>query len=434
MATIYVDDTASGSNDGTTWANAFVSLTSVTPTSAGDVIYIASVHDEDLAGYITLDNGTFAAPVWLISATAGSSPPSYAAGATFRDGNSSKGIRPGTLDYVSYWGLSLLSEAGNYDDLKLGDGSDAATHYFHCEFEAQDRIYLATAVDHYSKHTSCSYTMTGTRWTSELYQTGARSVVDVRDGDVTNTLHSHAVRLEYGCGTTLRACDLSDYEYGILNTSLTNGAVAARISGCEVGSGFTPATTAYTSKPSNCAQMDYCETGTIAASDAINGFTGAVDYAGQTLLDASRYRSEGAQDSITGDNYSHAITGRYGTLSDGHNSCELIARVNGGSSVTVTLHLAGAATLYDDELWFDFFGPSQTSNPRQHFKTTRKANPTATRAELTSDSSSWTGSGVGTKYKVAYSYTPHHAGLVHVVPVFAKAGGTVYLDPKLTVA
>jgi hypothetical protein len=276
--------------------------------------------------------------------------------------------------------------------------------------------------------------MTGTNWTSELYQAGTRSVVEVRDGDVTNTLRSHAVRLEHGTGTVLRACDLSDFEQGILNTSTSNGSVAARISGCEVGSGFVPLTTAYTSKPSNFVQTDYCETGTIAASDAINGFTGAADYAGQTLLDTSRYRSEGAQDSITGDNYSHAILGRYGTLSDGHNSCELIARVSGGSSVTVTLHLAGAATFYDDELWFDLYGPSQTSNPRQHFKTTRKVNPTAARAELTSDSSSWTGSGVGSKYKVAYSYTPHHAGLIHVVPVFAKAGGTVYLDPKLTVS
>jgi len=434
MATIYVDDLAAGADDGTSWADSFTSLTSVTPTAAGDIIYIAATHDEDLSGYITLDGGTFASPVWLISATAGSDPPAYAAGATFRDSNTSKGIRPGTNDYVSYWGLTILGIAGNYDDIKLGDGSDAGTYYFNCTFEASDRIYLITGTDHYSKHTSCSYTMTGTRSTSELYQTGLRAVVDIRDGDVSNTLRSHAVHLEHGCGTTLRACDLSDFEIGVRNTSTSNGAVAARISGCEVGSSFVPATTAHTSKPSNFAQMDYCATGALGATDAVNGFTGSVDYAGETTLDTARYRSGGAKDSITGDSYSHAISGRYGTLSDGHNSCELVSRVAGGGEITVTLYLAGGSTLYNDQFWFDLFGPATTSTPRQHFHTTRLANPTATKAELTSDSSTWTGSGVGTRYKVSYSYTPHHPGLIHAVPVFAKAGGTVYVDPILKVS
>jgi hypothetical protein len=275
--------------------------------------------------------------------------------------------------------------------------------------------------------------MTGTNWTSELYQAGTRSVVEVRDGDVTNTLRSHAVRLEHGTGTVLRACDLSDFEQGILNTSTSNGSVAARISGCEVGTGYKPATTAYTSKPSNFAQSDYCASGTLGATDAVNGFAGSVDYAGETTLDTARYRAGGATDSMTGDRYCHALSCRYGTLSDGHNSCELVTRVDGGSEISVTLHLAGGSTLYDDEMWIDFFGPATTSTPRQYFATTRMANPTATRAELTADTSTWTGVGVGTKYKIVLTYTPHHPGLIHAIPVFAKAGGTVYVDAKLTV-
>lgn len=41
MAIRYVDAAASGSNNGTSWANAWTSLTSITGLSAGDIVYIA---------------------------------------------------------------------------------------------------------------------------------------------------------------------------------------------------------------------------------------------------------------------------------------------------------------------------------------------------------------------------------------------------------
>tara|TARA_Y100001973_G_C5209218_1_gene344271 strand:+ start:13853 stop:15157 length:1305 start_codon:yes stop_codon:yes gene_type:complete len=433
MATIYVNDAATGSNNGSSWTDAYVSLSSVTPTSAGDVIYIASSHDEHITSDIVLDAGTASSPVWLVSATAGSSPVSYAKGATLRGIQYSVDIEAGTNDYVVFWGITQIADDNSGADLPLGRGNDSTHYYIDCEFTAKDRIYLGLSTDSFSKHTSCSYTINGTGGFRELYQAGTRSVADVRDGAVTNTAKSHAVRLEHGVGTTLRACDLSDFEFGALNTSTSNGGVASRFSGCEVGSGFAPATTAYSSKPSNFAQADYCATGSLAASDAVAGFAGSVDYYGQTEFESSRYRDDGARDSLSEERYCHKLTARYGTLADGHNSCELVARVASGGSVSVTMHFASAGTLYDDEIWMDLFGPSDTSSPRQHFATTRTANPTASRAAIATDSTSWTGSGVGTAQKITYTYTPHHPGLVHVIPVFAKASGTVYVCPKLTV-
>ena len=434
MATHFVDSGASGANNGNSWENAFSSLASVTPTSAGDVCYIASRHDQTISSDVVLSAGTASNPVWLVSATAGSDPVAYAAGATIRGLAYGVDIEAGSNDYVCFWGLNLIADENAGADLPLGRGTDSTHYYFDCSFEAKDRIYLGTSTDSFAKHTSCSYTISGTGGGfRELYQSGTRSVVDVRNGAVTNTLKSHAVRLEHGVGTTFRACDLSDFEFGALNTSTTNGGVAARFSGCSVGTAFAPATTAYTSKPGNFSQVDYCGTGTLGATDAVNGFVGAVDYYGQTLFDASRYRVSGAKDSLTGDSYSHALTGRHGTLAEGHNSCELVTRVEGGSSVVVTLHLAASGTVYDDEMWVDFFGPSESSSTRQYFHTTRKANPTATRAELSADTEGWIGSGVGTKHRISVTFNPHHPGLCHVIPVYAKGSGTIYVCPQLTV-
>ena len=434
MANYFVDDSATGgADDGTSWSDAHVSLASVTPTSAGDICYIASTHDESISSDIVLDSGTASSPVWLISATAGSDPVTYAKGATIQGITYSADIEAGTNDYVVFWGVNQVTSTASGSDLPLGRGTDSVHYYIDCNFTANDRIYLGTSTDSHAKHTSCSYTINGASGWRELYQSGTRGTVDVRDGAVSGSVKAYAVHLEAGSGTTLRACDLSDFSYGAKNTSTSNNSVAARIGGCSVAAGFAPSETAYTSKPGNFVQADYCGTGTLGASDTVNGFTGATDYYGQTVFDSSRYRDDGAKDSLTGDNYSHAVTGRHGTLAEGHNSCELVARVDGGSSITITLHLAGSATLYNDEVWFDFFGPSDTTSARQHFATTRKANPLAAQVELTADTESWTGSDVGTKCKIAYTYTPHHSGLVSVIPVYAKGSGTIFICPKLTI-
>ena len=434
MAIKYVDDNASGIGDGSTWAHAYTSITSASGAAAGDVLFVASSHDETLAGHTDI-GGTVSAPVTIVSATSGSAPAAYAAGATFRGWTTSKTIRPGTDEFVVWWGCALLAEAANYDDLKLGMGNDSASYFFDCTFTARDQLYLTTNNDSYTKHTSCSYEIlasssAGGRY---IYQSGTASSIDVRDGQLVNPHQDYAIRKFYGGATRVRACDLSGFSQGY-NDGSTSRTGALQFSGCSVGSGFSVSLNSYASKVGGFTAADYCGDGAYGTSDAVAGFTGAVDYYGQTTLDTARFRTDGAVDSLTNNRYSHAVSGRYGTLAEGHNSCELVARVTGGEPVTVTLHLAGAATLYNDEMWFDFFGPSTSDSARQHFTTTRMANPTATRAALASDSASWTGSGVGTKHGISYTYTPHHGGLIHVVPVFAKAGGSVYICPKLTVA
>ena len=434
MANHFVDDSATGgADDGTSWSDAWTSITSVS-VSDGDTVYVAAGHEEDLSG-TTYIGGSVSDPVNIVSATAGSDPPSYSAGATINNWTSSNLIRPGTGGkVVAWWGLTLAADSGNSQDLKLAMSDDSASYFFGCTLKAMDQVYLNSSNDSYAKYTSCDYEIlaSATSGSRYFYQTGASATADVRDGSFVNPHQDYAIRKFNGGVTRFRGCDMSDFSVAH-NDDSADRSGSVQFSGCEFGAGFAVGAEPYSGKFGSVTVADYCESGTLGVSDAANGFTGVDDYHGRTAFDSSRYRDGGAKDSLTGDNYSHAVTGRYGSLAEGHNSCELVARVEGGSSITVTLHLAGSATLYNDEMWFDLFGPSTTSSPRQHFHTTRKANPTAAQAELTSDTESWTGSDVGTKYKIAYTYTPHHSGLVSIIPVYAKGSGTIFICPALTI-
>ena len=77
--------------------------------------------------------------------------------------------------------------------------------------------------------------------------------------------------------------------------------------------------------------------------------------------------------------------------------------------------------------------PSEEVSPtsRNKFRTT-KPEPLATPTALTSDTSSWTGTGVGTKQKVEVAISPTIAGTVTVRCYLAKPSTTVYVDPKIS--
>ena len=433
MATYYVDDSkTSGADDGSSWDDSFLSIYSAaSAASTGDLVLVASTHDQDITGSgdITWNDGTWSQPVTIVSTASGTN--TYTPGATLRGMSTSADFQVGTNDHIAVWGLEFIAGAAGAD-IRAGYGNDGSSYYYGCTFTAEDRIYLVGGTDHAAQHTSCEYNITGLSGFRELYQTGTRSSVVVRDGDINNTHKPHAVRLEYGSGTVLRACDLSDFEHGILNTSTSNSTIQARISGCAVGTGYTTATTAYTSKAGNTISTDYSAAGTITSP--INGMVGAADVGGETQIDTTRYRAGGAVDSLTGDSYCHQLTCRYGSENDGHRSIEIVGRVDGGSEVTATVCLAASTSLTDEEFWIDWFCPSEGSTARQHFASSRKANPLATAAALTSDTSSWTGSGLTSKFKVSLTWTPAVGGLIFAEPVFAKSGSTVYLDPKITVS
>ena len=399
-------------------------------------MYVASDHDEDIdssTGHVTLGNGTFGNPVQLISATKGTAPAEYEAGATFRsDGNYF--INPGTNGVISVWGNTWRADGTN-DDLWIAYGNGSVSYFFDCTFHVDDRFYLYSN-DSRSHFAGCVLNLDPSR--GEMYMKGFRGSLDWRGGEVTDGQASFLINDAYGAQTSFRAVDITAFTRGINPHSGYRGQQLL-ISGCATGAGF-QLTEYYwvdgTDAPDQIMIAEYCDSGTI--SDPIEGLAEKLDFGGRTTIDAARYRNTGARSAVSAARYSHALKSRssYGTPTDGHRSVDLVARCTGGAEVTATIFVASGATLYDDELWFDVFGPSEDTTAQQYYGSTRLANPTATRAALTTDSvSTWTGSGVGTVQKISHSWTPLEDGMVRVELTWAKGGGNyVYVDPKLEVA
>ena len=427
MATLYVDSAATGTGDASSWANAATSVSTVS-TSAGDVVLISAAHSEILSSTWTLSNGTFANPVKVISTTAGTT--TYAAGATLRGFTSSIKIVPGSNDYLVLWGLTLKADGSSGSDLWLGAANDSTMYFHDCTLYAEDRLYLSVNTDANSRFTDCTFTLDSA--TGEVRDGGTRAMAEVRGGSISDGQYSYAVRKEYNCQTKLRAVDLSDYTSAFNNISSSNGSQQMVASGCAVGSGFTVNAASTTQKSSNFAAAEYCGT----SSSAITTLAGLVDLGGETKTDTTHYRDSprGATDAVTGEPYCHAVTCTTGTMTAGHESAELATRIDApsGSTVILTVFLAGGATLTDEDFWIDCYLPPSGSTAQQHFTSTRLANPLATATELTDDGSTWSGSGVGTRYKVSVTYTPTAAGIARIVPNFAKTG-TVYVDPRIEV-
>src|SRR5262245_57755290 len=81
MASYYVWSGATGSNNGSSWANAFTTLTTAFATEvAGDTLYVAHDHAESTAGAVTLtSSGTLASMTKVICVDRGGSVPPVAA-------------------------------------------------------------------------------------------------------------------------------------------------------------------------------------------------------------------------------------------------------------------------------------------------------------------------------------------------------------------
>jgi hypothetical protein len=112
---------------------------------------------------------------------------------------------------------------------------------------------------------------------------------------------------------------------------------------------------------------------------------------------------------------------------------DIVCEVESGSQ-TITVYVAGSASLNNDDFWIEVDSPSEEVSPTAQgkFRTT-KPEPLATPTALTSDTSStWNGTGVGTKQKIEVAISPTIAGTVTVRCYLAKPSTTVYVDPKIS--
>lgn len=444
MTIHYVDDSAGGSNDGTSWADAWTDFDSCLTVTAGDTVLVAHTHSQSYASSPNLNfsNGTKSSPVLVLSANSGTG--AYTPGAAITQSGSNGVVFGGN---VRIYGMSFVG--GSATMLTFGNG-DQHQYFEDCVFNA----FSGVGVTYYALN----------------FTSNGRAKVTIVNSTFDHTLGSAGAN--YGWGgffrSTNRGGDLyidnCSFVFGgsVTGTFVTEILTAIspgvfRISNCDLS--FIPTlvnvggSSAYDCRFSNCnLKSSYAVyTGTIQTDQEItvaNSTSGTIsvpalglnnyeNYYGSIASTLSVYRTGGADDGLQTNAYSWGMT-------TNSNALEIYKPL---ASPPISVFVDPDA--------------SPSGATAQGLLQSSRCDPLATPAALTTDSgSTWNGSGVGTKQKITltigdYTATVYVASGVTLnnddfwVELSApdQVGGpltarfflavpstTVYVDPKIEVA
>ena len=426
MATYYVDSNATGLNDGSSWTDAWTSLGSSLSVAAGDTVLIASNHSEvsSVTQYYHY-NSTLSSPIRVISTNKTSG--AYERGAFIRCSN-------GHNQDVRYANARFYGIDSEHDR-RSGFGQAAGVLYMSdCTFTqintnanggfycGENNIISECVFD------GCTFDMS-TSYTQNLWNVSrdARHFIFNNCTVTAGQYQSRFISAGTRCNSLLRfsSCDISS----VPDISFPYNQFSGRIEvyKCNIPSSWVLQSTVVT--PFSIEITD-CYSGSISGNSS--NYQNRTTY-GKSSRSTTEYRTNGANDSI--DDYSLKIQSDSTALEvfNASISPDISKYVESGSQ-TITVYVAGSASLNDDDFWIEVESPSEEVSPTAQgkFRTT-KPDPLATPTALTSDTSSaWNGSGVGTKQKVEVAISPTIAGTVTVRCYLAKPSTTVYVDPKIS--
>jgi hypothetical protein len=411
-------------------------------TPGTDYIYVRSVHSETSSSTLTITGSTAegtTAPcrvICCVGDTTGTDPGNLATGAAVNTDNTAAdvSIREGLYIY----GVDFLSN----DDINLAVGAvDHDTVLEQCRLEligtaTSDRIYIGTSSSNPSsaiRLNSVAVDFANASQGLYLYN----GVLLWNDGSVAFDVNTLVV-LPGGRGEIIvKGVDFSALSSSALIDGTTaNNSRKLVFSRCLLASGAA-IVTGTIDVPGFRVESYHCQIGT----DSDPAYQMEInDSRGKIVTDTARYRTGGAKDSERTnpicwdmDTTVHSVRGY-----PGHPlvSPPITAWTDGDASTAHTYRIAIAsdATIQDDEFWVELEGPNDAAtNSQAVFQSSRVA-PLTAAANLTTDgSSTWTGSGVGTKQYVEVSYTPDKPGPVTVRCFLAKASDNVYVDPKIQI-
>lgn len=430
MADIFVDSAAGGANNGTDWTNAYTSIASTVGAAAGDVIKVDDGHAEDPGGATTWNwsNGTIINPVRIICV----------------DKTNSDALSTGAL--IGTTGAFAMNIQGHL-------------YVRGITWRSGSTMTLSGNTANVQKHENCTVNMLGTgvfamgSSRSSLYlvntnidftnATGAGVYVNLNNGGglfhwlggtetlrgtQTNAFNTTGAGNAIITGVTISGTCTNIVTFG--NVSLD-----ARFVACNLPS-HTTKISATPDHDTGRVIFDRCAAGTI--TDPPLGFVNSFGRAGTVTETLAKYRTGGASDGEQANAVSWELT-------TGTNAAEFTTPiatdwmyrwVAAGASQDVTIYVAGAASMSDDDFWIEVLSPSEevSATAASKYNTTRMA-ALGTPAALTSDGvSTWNGSDVGTKQKCTVTISPTIPGVVQVRACLAKPSTTVNVDPLVEVS
>ena len=425
MATYYVDSNATGLNDGSSWTDAWTSIASATVAAAGDFILVSHTHSETPSyPWPLFHNGTINNPIKLISTN--SSTGQYAYGANLSSGSVAsfggniycKGFDFSTLIYD-------LGFGGN-SSLPRGDIAVFESCYFGFNRGSSDINFSIGSYQSLVKFVNCEIYSSGTG-NVKLSDSSFWSGVFEFSACVFNVANAYINTAQYSEPSKPHVfdnCDLTNFSYMFQNGNSQREVV---VQDCKLNASFT----AFNVTPHD-ETLKVFSSSSAALTGEADGAHLIASSRGEVTTSKTEYRSSGAESDV---NYSWKLASSSSCV-EGYTTLESIPickAVDSGSQ-TITVYIAGGASLNDDDFWIEVDSPSEevSLTAQGKFRTT-KPDPLATPTALTSDTSStWNGSGVGTKQKIEVAISPTIAGTVTVRCYLAKPSTTVYVDPKIS--
>lgn len=433
MANVYVDDTATGANSGLNKTDAYTSLTSADggASGAGDKIVVAHTHNEtDGTGSITLafSGGTLANPIKIISTDFADD--SFRPGAIYNLNGSAADLRITGNIFVSGVTLTTTDPA---DDVNFGVTNNVQK-YEDCVITSRDGIGIA-APEGIIEFVNCAVTSTS------FLVSFAISVSNEASFKATNTSFVHSVAPTlFGVGDNshilLEACDLSVDTDEVVG-GFDQGQIDVVIRRCKMLASFS-AIFGSIIHPLTRVLLEGCTDGTITVPEL--GLTELSTFYGTVKSTLAVYRTGGANDGENVNAY----------------SWEMATNAN-------ALEQFGALETPPMPRWVDPDTTPSGATTQGIFTSTRMAIQGTPVALTTDASSTWNGSGVGTKQKITVTLNNQNGatlivyvasgatlndddfwievqepdqvgGPITVRCFLAKPSITVYVDPKLEVA
>jgi hypothetical protein len=438
VASYYVWSAATGSANGTSWANAYTTLTlAFSGKVAGDVFYVAHDHAESTAAAITLtSNGSLTLLSKVVCVDrAGSVPPVSA-------------DRRATAQVTTTGANSItINTSTHFDGIIFNAGTGAVT----------GSLLIATT-GHHQRFDNCSLRIVASG-TSSILQFGPSGSVAGAYVECNNTTFSFAATAQQ-INVTAAVFHWRNTPSALLGTipsvlfvqGLFRGAVV-EIIGVDLsaaGSGKTiiSANSSAQAQPYrfiDCKLNASVTMSTVPASlgslevDFIRCGATGVNYTerhhkfpGLLVEETTIVRTGGASNGTTPISWNIATqsTCTYSMPFE----CPPIAIWNDtvGSAVTATVEgiWGGGAVPNDDDIWIDVEYLGDASSPQGSFVNDGKADLLATAAGQSSSSATWGGS--TTKFKLNVTFTPQQKGWIYARVKCGKASSTFYIDSLVT--
>jgi hypothetical protein len=450
MADVYVDmSLGTGLNDGTSWANAYQALSSLS-SSAGDDIWVKGTESVAAPTSVAF-GGTINNPTKVHgckSATTNEPPvqsdliPGWRTGEARTEAN--KAYNDGDAPKLTITG------AGN--DLTLTEGYH---HVYGINFEITADIFISN--DRHSVYEECQFDVDENIAPSDSANTSlgvvflncefAGAAATVFQGGRITTFTCIGCRTNKAGATTLLSaaalsgsisfigCDFSDQAHTLISLSVydTSPPSGVTFQNCQLH-----ASTAIQSGSwigANRVEIHQCANVTGKSSGTILN-TDILSYAGDIVEETTAVRTGGASDGSS--SWSLAFTPGVNETRDGVLGIIgpwMAFKVSGdGTAKTVSVPIAnsGASDYNNDDVWLEVMYPSE-GGTAQYDNQTSQMDLLGTPTAITDDTGSTWGTGANNHQTLSVSISPDYVGRAYCRVVLAKnfpsSPDTLYVDP-----